>query len=277
MAQETLFSTRNGYKNFPEIQIREEMSDDLKMGIWNCFTLCIFQNNDFIKKGSNIRQYAKILWFYFFKEPIILINAWSLNHTIAEIWKRYSSLEWNNVYDFIEISINALQKITFDTEDLTYMLNQVFEIEFSPYRIIDGIVSEVISQQEVEMLSDTLADPDFPAVKKHLKRALELLSDRAKPDYRNSIKESISAVESLAQHIVGKSNATLGDALKILEKSHNLHPSLKEGFIKLYGYTNNEDGIRHAIFDKEPDLTIHDAKFFLLSCTSFINYLKTKL
>jgi len=44
-----------------------------------------------------------------------------------------------------------------------------------------------------------------------LSRALELLSDRKQPDYRNSIKESISAVEATCQVFASKSRATLGD------------------------------------------------------------------
>ncbi|MBE8966981.1 hypothetical protein IQ277_12215 [Nostocales cyanobacterium LEGE 12452] len=93
---------------------------------------------------------------------------------------------------------------------------------------------------------------------------------------RNSIKESVSAVESLAKAITRKPKATLADALKVLEVFHNLHPTLKKSFLTLYGYTSDEGGIRHAMLT-EPDLTIADAKFFLLSCTSFINYLKSKI
>jgi len=51
---------------------------------------------------------------------------------------------------------------------------------------------------------------------------------------------------------------------------------LKEAFSKLYGYASDEGGIRHAMLE-EPTLSAADAKFFLLSCTSFINYVKSKL
>ncbi|WP_372526833.1 hypothetical protein [Piscinibacter sp.] len=51
---------------------------------------------------------------------------------------------------------------------------------------------------------------------------------------------------------------------------------MKDGFVKLYGYTSDEQGIRHAMLD-EPDLHAADARFFLLSCTSFVNYLKAQL
>ena len=70
--------------------------------------------------------------------------------------------------------------------------------------------------------------------------------------------------------------ATLAEALKAIEKRGKLHPSLREGFSKLYGYTNDAGGIRHAMLD-EPNLSMADARYFLLSCTSFINYLKSGL
>jgi hypothetical protein len=141
---------------------------------------------------------------------------------------------------------------------------------------VDGLFTDITDNQEIEMIEEALSSNDFPSVSTHLKRALELLSDRKKPDYRNSIKESISAVESIAQIITGNSKATLGDALKTLEKSIKLHTALKDGFTKIYGYTSDEGGIRHAMLE-EPNLSIEDAKYFLLTCTSFINYLKSKI
>ena len=109
-----------------------------------------------------------------------------------------------------------------------------------------------------------------------MKSALDLLSDKTKPDYRNSIKESISAVESVSCAITGSKSGMLSDAFKKLEKTHSLHGALKEGFIKLYGYTSDGDGIRHAML-KESKLTQADAIYFLVSCSAFVNYLKSKI
>ncbi|MHC4308090.1 MAG: AbiJ-NTD4 domain-containing protein, partial [Planctomycetota bacterium] len=119
-------------------------------------------------------------------------------------------------------------------------------------------------------------DTKYEGVNAHLKRALELLSDKKNPDYRNSIKESISAVESITKIITEKPSSTLGDALKVLEKNGKIHTALKKGFSALYGFTSDEGGVRHAMLE-EPDLSSADAKFFLLSCTSFVNYLKSQL
>ena len=51
---------------------------------------------------------------------------------------------------------------------------------------------------------------------------------------------------------------------------------LEGGFLKLYGYTNDSDGIRHAMLE-ESQLTQADAVYFLVSCSAFVNYLKSKI
>ena len=141
---------------------------------------------------------------------------------------------------------------------------------------MSGHLTDITNPQEIEMLETALTDSQFVGVETHLQRALALYAQRDDPDYRNSIKESISAVESIAKIISGKPKASLSDALKEIDSKKRLHASLKEGFIKLYGYTSNADGIRHSAMDK-PNLDAADARYFLLSCTSFINYLKAQI
>ena len=43
----------------------------------------------------------------------------------------------------------------------------------------------------------------------------------------------------------------------------------------MWTYTSDEHGIRHALLE-ESDLTFEDAKFMLVSCCAFVNYLKAK-
>lgn len=77
--------------------------------------------------------------------------------------------------------------------------------------------------------------------------------------------------------LIAKKPITLGKALKEIESNTNveLHSSLKKSFDQLYGYTSNSDGIRHALLE-EDNLDFDDAKFMLVSCSAFINYLKSK-
>ena len=73
--------------------------------------------------------------------------------------------------------------------------------------------------------------------------------------------------------IVGKSTR-LGDALKLLEKKGiSIHPQLVVAFEKLYSYTNGASGIRHAGQLGGEDSTFEEAKFMLVSCCAFVNYL----
>ena len=68
---------------------------------------------------------------------------------------------------------------------------------------------------------------------------------------------------------------TLPKALNKIDKKGILHPTLKLAFEKLYAYTNGKDGIRHALME-EKNLGIEDARYFLISCSAFSNYLIEK-
>ena len=43
----------------------------------------------------------------------------------------------------------------------------------------------------------------------------------------------------------------------------------------MYAYTSDEDGIRHAILD-ETVIDIADAKYMIVACSAFSNYLVAK-
>ncbi len=79
------------------------------------------------------------------------------------------------------------------------------------------------------------------------------------------------------QIVTGQPGATLGQGLKHLEQNGvTLHSALREAFNKLYGYTNDAEGIRHALLEAST-LTFDDAKFMLVCCSAFVNFLTAKL
>ena len=91
-----------------------------------------------------------------------------------------------------------------------------------------------IEEHEIASIENAINKHKYNGVKIHMQKALEHISDKNNPDFRNSIKESISSVESICAIICGKENATLGEALKIIDKNKKieLHPSLIEGYKK---------------------------------------------
>ena len=59
-----------------------------------------------------------------------------------------------------------------------------------------------------------------------------------------------------------------------MEKQHVLCGSLKKGFSALYRYTSNEGGIRHKLTDEDVQVTQAEARFMLIACSAFVNYLR---
>ena len=269
------FSERRGIKPVSEIIQIDSMNEALRNSLWNSLDVALWSTDNFLysQHGQpHIEHLSRSLWFHYFKKPIDS-RPDRTSKILAAIREYFFSCQWNEVYDVLEFIVSERKR---STPRLAEFLNAILERELSGYRFVAGHLADVTSQEEIAMIEEAARDSRFAGVSAHIDRALELYADRENPDYRNSIKESISAVESIARVVSGSQKATLGDALKTIEKTGQLHPALKEGFLKLYGYTSNEQGIRHAMLD-EPNLTAADARYFLVSCSSFVNYLKAQL
>lgn len=182
--------------------------------------------------------------------------------------------DYSNVLSVVEYIARLLQEVV--TEEYKQFnvfrtLNNVFEKEFVGYRFVDGYIVRITSEVEINQIEEAIAVKKNK-VNEHLEKALLLLSDRENPDYENSIKESISAVEAMCNDITGK-KSTLGEALKLLKKENQIHPSLETAFEKLYGYTSDASGIRHAGQIDGQNASFEEAKFMLVACSGFVNYL----
>lgn len=275
------FSQRRGIKAVPEVAQIGAMNEDLRNSLWNALDSVFWSSDGFVygRHGAygDIEDFSWALWSHYFKKAADSRPGYGHPNRGRQILDRireyFFGCEWYEVYDLLEFTVSMYKR---DKPRLPDFFNQILSRELAGYKFIDGTLVDITDPQESAMLAEALADTRFTAVTAHLERALSLLADRKQPDYRNSIKESISAVEAMARIVSQNSKATLAEALKVLEKKGHLHPALKDGFSKLYGYTNDDDGIRHAMLE-EPNLDQSDAKYFLLSCTSFINYLKANL
>jgi hypothetical protein len=270
------FSQRKGLEPVSKIIQVDSMDESLRISIWNTLDRLIWSRGGFLDERTmykvHMQSISRPLWADFWGLRLDSLPT-RMVERMKFIEKWFFEAPWNKIYDFLEFIVKPEILRTFD---ISVPLNVALEKGGSAYRIVGGIVTDIVSENEVEMLQQTFEDESVRSVSAHLKRALQLLADRDHPDYRNSIKESISAVESMAKIVANDPKATLSAALKALEKDGRMHTALKDGFLKLYGYTNDEDGIRHAMLE-EPKLTSADAKYFLMSCTSFANYLKAQL
>ena len=121
----------------------------------------------------------------------------------------------------------------------------------------------------------TIRDGGMEGAETHLRNAAAHINAR---QFGDSISNSIHAVESVARQIDPESSQTLYPALNSLEKVGLIrHWALKEAFSKLFKYTNDEQGIRHALIDKNsPDVDLDEAMFMFGACASFAAYLVNK-
>lgn len=185
------------------------------------------------------------------------------------------SSEWYKIFDFIEYYLECVS--TTKVDEVTSAINRILEEESYGYRVLDKQVIPITNVQELSTIHEAHSTL-FDSVNKHFSKALDLYADRTEPDYENSIKESISAVEAMCCIITGEtgSQATLGKTIKKLkDKGIHIHPAMESAFSSLYGYTSDEDGIRHGSigFTNAP---AEDAKYMLVSCSAFVNYLIEK-
>ena len=243
------------------------MDEALRNRLWNMLRKYYWK---IPTKGTY--PFLEVLWHSHLKQPTdMLVGMWADDY--RKIREVYFSCKWFEIYDFIEFVANNFPHVELN-EQFMDACNSVLESELSAYRFVGGKIAQITTEEEISEIEEALATPLKP-VRTHLKTALDLLSDRKSPDYRNSIKESISAVESICALITGEKNATLGQCLKVVKDKVGLHPALEKSFSSLYGYTSSAEGIRHALLD-EPSLSSEDAKFMLVSCSAFVNYLISK-
>jgi len=185
---------------------------------------------------------------------------------IVQYWDKYIQNE--RLY-------NPYNYRVFGEKSVFVVANGIFEQEYIGYRFIDGIITPITDDLEIDTIDEALRNR-YKSVNNHISKANSLLADRDNPDYENSIKESISAVEALCQIIAGVDGreATLGNTLKKMEDNGVIiHKGLQSAFQKLYGYTSNANGVRHAGDIGGPSSTFEEAKFMIVACCAFINYL----
>ena len=203
-----------------------------------------------------------------------IINTSKIHTVIKE---QFFKDRWYEKYDLIEFLAKLSAKLSKELcINFTKSCNDVLEEEMAGYRIVDKRIAPVTSEEQIVEI-EKACTTKWESVNTHTKTALKYLSNREKPDYRNSIKESISAVESLCRIITNKKTAKLADALKEIENKFPIHGALKSAFLSLYGYTSDSGGIRHCYNEDDITPSEEDARFMLVSCSAFINYLIVKI
>lgn len=271
MSRRQTFSERHQLVVQPAVQL-SSMDERLRNGIWNTIYTLFLEGLQgyFYIDSMQLHGLWRRIWHEHFRFRTDEMPTNTLSFS-SEIKRIFLEIPWNRVYDLLE-AIYRECNYSDSRESFSEQINEVLKNDGSGYRLINGTISPIVSDQEIAEIVQAVEYSE--PFSEHIHRALQLLSDRENPDYRNSIKESISAVESLCFRASGLRE--FDKAIKKLQRQIGLHGALGAGFTNLYGYTSNAQGIRHALMD-EGNLEFEDAHFFMIACTAFVNYVQFKL
>ena len=235
----------------------------------------------YVDYDGNLKdEFVEYLYEELFSKTERDIPMWGNDYHYEEVFNTIYTIiiqyDYADIFTFIEGIIKFLDiadKATYNRynykNEYIEAISNVFKKENVNYRIINEKITDIVDEQQISSIEETLNNP-YKEVSRHYSKAIEQLYSLK--DFDNSIKESISSVEAMCQILTKNSKATLGDALKSLKDK--IHPAMKGAFEKLYGYTSDANGIRHANGLGEGDSTFEEAKYMLISCSAFVNYLK---
>jgi hypothetical protein len=186
------------------------MDPELTNGLWTALLLYL----DTLREAPSRRlhEYENVLrhhlWLDFFKWPLDQLpyeevgpgSPFPRFWRLIRDWYFDGKRQWHERYDFLE-AIGRVRLTEKCTEYFVQRVNGTLERENSGFRFTQGCFAPVTNAAELAAIQ-VAAKPPTTALNPvgiHLQQALELLSDKANPDYRNSMKESISAVEVLCR------------------------------------------------------------------------------
>ena len=279
------FSQRHGYESMPEQMRLEELSDDLRREIWNearrLFLL--------MRKSTPMGSYyfedkaARIIERIIGELENISEDGVSTDYdNVLEFFRLYVfNSPFNKVLDLVELIIRENPKLQIEEDRFGTEIRRSFEKYAAAYWLDMLNFPPRFFPRSTKMQGDAtrlalaaIHNEGMEGAETHLRQAADHINAR---QFADSITDSIHAVESVARTLDPKAK-TLGEALSSLERSGLLkHPALKEAFSKLYGYTSDEQGIRHALLDKaSPDVDLDEAMFMFGACASFAAYLVNK-
>ena len=269
------FSQAQGYETLPGPLALEEISEEARIKLWDLLAHTAWEPG-----LDRIRGQLRSRWEQIFAQLHLDFLKLPADELIGERIKLYDNyrailgtLPFHKVFDLFQMIMRHPRcPPTFTTAvaeifvrcRLAYVVDTEEPVTIFP----------AATKQEGEVVVKAIREfreAGLQGTEVHLRKATELINGG---DWPGAIRESIHAVESVARQLAPDASSTLGPALTSLEKSGQLHPALKDGFIKLYGYTSDEKGIRHPLMDKGASPAGRDEAVFMLgACAAFASYL----
>lgn len=228
------------------------------------------------KRGEEtIPDWHKILKDFHIRFLDLPVEAFHPENTRSQLFGLISVGSYNEILDTLEFFVNHP---AFTIHSLSNELSDLFERRRVAYILVERdknsrfFVPRTSKEEGVTYLRalESLASDQFSGSRKNLIEAGYYL---AKKEYSKSIRESIHSIESMIRILTGNKNIKFSDGMRELNKKFSLHPAFGEGLIKLYGFSSDEDGVRHSSVQGTESIDEETAFYFLGSCASFITLL----
>lgn len=293
-----LFSERNGFTKSSNVIIKGKITKNIINALSSCFTQLKRELDDADYEISDARGDEDWLITYnksFYKMDKTVwtdfLNRRADKYAGGINFRKFDAVQvclldskymWYKKLDCVEFAIEYMRTYFTDSirkqvvDDFVQGVNNQFERLNYGYRIVQGRIVDMASELEVQTIDKAVEADDN--VSFHMLQALKLYSLKPNPDFRNSIKESITAVETLFREITNEN--TFGQAYGKIKKKISIHPRLGEMIQEMYVYTNQKDtGIRHAKVESDNTYlpTAAEAMLMLVTCSATINYVRGKL
>jgi hypothetical protein len=269
------FSQRTGLEPIPPQLKLGEVSTDLRRLLYYYVSLEIDREQSTYSPkyfSDKWKRVAQDLWVLFLKQSP---DDFNLNRST---WKTLLDdiirlQDIGQLFDLVEF----LLKHEFCSELLKHELAQSFISVRSAYRVFDNqYIAAIGTEEQAGAFERAISDAELKnatAVRAQLITAGLALRNA---EWANCVRESIHAVEATAVRLAPETKS-LGAALAALEKRGHLHGGLKAAFGALYGYSSDEEGVRHAlVFESDSKVDETDALFMLGACASFVSYLLSR-
>ena len=262
-----------------------EIDQRLRSSLWTPFYFFLDEHIEYTNPGSryspdSLREPAKSIMLreFVFRQHRFINehNEYFSKQTYVHEWSEFfKTSNYVELFDFITFLVR-------DPDCPAPLISRIsYELDkpFSPYRLSEEgkTIFPTIGESETKALERDLKvafTSPFSGSKAHIQQALYALGEG---DYRSTVRDSIHAVESAVKDFTGDTGATLSKAVKSLVSEKGVHKALADAFDKLYAYTSDEKGIRHAlVFGDNEKVGLDEAVFFLSACTAFVGFLSRK-
>jgi hypothetical protein len=203
------------------------------------------------------------------------------------------TIEWPKVYDFCErLHSHLAHEIGYEDNYGDYSvqisrgdvqayiaaeLQRLFLEEGLAYEFTDGVVRRRGRKHTVDLTAKSqvvLGDPKLHGARRHFDKALQFFCHPTRPDYENTVKEAVCAVEAAGKVLFPMAKAsTLSDVIKWLGSTTEVSvpKAVCQTLTGVYAFRNGADGVSHG-GASGGKATLEVTEYILGVCASQIIY-----